>query len=380
MMLQFPDLVKMKTKKMVFEDVYAARDSATLEQLKEVSSKRRVIEESINESSFVTEAIAREMYGGFTSPLQQDLHKLEEYLPLLENLIFHADLVSSNWKMFQWTSDLKIRWASSLSSSSFFNLRGPRFFQIDSLRFELGMTLFLYGAILRERALEVLPTDLVQSATLFREAAGVYHHLAHEVLPMLEPALPAERPPEAISSVSTVMSLICMAEAQAVTIRKAEEKRTTVGLLAKLHYGVTQLLDEAYDILYKETRECKDISSRFAEFIFSCNALHELRSQKFLADDLKNAGQVGVAVGVLRLALSNITKKMPGEESWKSVFRKEIDDVSEMLRKFEHENEFVWHEKIPHGDELPLPQEASWCSQVFSVWRLMGGIFYTRFS
>lgn len=56
---------------MVFEDVYAARDSATLEQLKEVSSKRRVIEESINESSFVTEAIAREMYGGFTSPLQQ---------------------------------------------------------------------------------------------------------------------------------------------------------------------------------------------------------------------------------------------------------------------------------------------------------------------
>lgn len=54
----------------------------------------------------------------------------------------------------------------------------------------------------------------MQSATLFREAAGVYHHLAHEVLPMLEPALPAERPPEAISSVSTAMSLICMAEAQ----------------------------------------------------------------------------------------------------------------------------------------------------------------------
>ena len=45
---------------------------------------------------------------------------------------------------------------------------------------------------------------------------------------------------------------------------KAEEKGTTVGLLAKLHYGVTQLLDEAYDMLYKETRECKDISSRFA--------------------------------------------------------------------------------------------------------------------
>jgi hypothetical protein len=56
--------------------------------------------------------------------------------------------------------------------------------------------------------------DLVQSATFFREAAGVYHHLANEVLPSLLPALPADRPLEAISSVSTVMSLICLAESQ----------------------------------------------------------------------------------------------------------------------------------------------------------------------
>jgi hypothetical protein len=54
----------------------------------------------------------------------------------------------------------------------------------------------------------------VQSATFFREAAGVYRHLANEVLPSLCPALPADRPLEAISSVSTAMSLICLAEAQ----------------------------------------------------------------------------------------------------------------------------------------------------------------------
>lgn len=55
----------------VFEEVYAARDSATLEQMKELSSKRRVIDESINESSSITDAIAREMSGGLTSRLQQ---------------------------------------------------------------------------------------------------------------------------------------------------------------------------------------------------------------------------------------------------------------------------------------------------------------------
>ncbi|KAK9276233.1 hypothetical protein L1049_005764 [Liquidambar formosana] len=258
--------------------------------------------------------------------------------------------------MVQWTSDLKIRWTSNLSSSSFFDIISPRLFQIDCLRFELGMTLFLYGAILRERALEVLPADLVQSATLFRKAAGVYHYLAHEVLPSLQPALAAEKPPESIPSVSTVMSLICLAEAQAVTIKKAEEKGNTGGLLAKLHYGVTQLLDEATSVLYSATGGCKDISLRFVDFISSCKALYELRSQKYLAEGLKIAGQVGIAVGVLQQALINAKKKMPGEESWRLVFRQEIDSVSDMLRKFEHENEFVWHEKIASGDELPLPE------------------------
>ena len=47
--------------------MFSARDSATLEQLKELSSRRRVIEESINQSSSITEAIAREMSGGLTA-------------------------------------------------------------------------------------------------------------------------------------------------------------------------------------------------------------------------------------------------------------------------------------------------------------------------
>lgn len=58
-------------RQIVFEDAYGASDSCTLEQLKELSSKRRLIEESINESSSITEAIAREMSGGLTSHSQQ---------------------------------------------------------------------------------------------------------------------------------------------------------------------------------------------------------------------------------------------------------------------------------------------------------------------
>ncbi|KAG5532499.1 hypothetical protein RHGRI_026950 [Rhododendron griersonianum] len=354
-MLQFSDPTKLKTQKIAFEDIYPTRDSGTLEQLKELSSKRRAIEESINESRFITEAIAREISGGLTSHVEQDLHKLEQYLPLLENLVYHVSLVSDNPRMVRWTSELKIRWSSALSLSSFFFLTGPKYFRIDSLQFELGMALFLYGAMIREWASEVLSVDLVQSATLFRKAAGVYHYLALEVLPPLLSSSAPERQPEATSSVSSVMSLICLAEAQAVTIRKAEEKGNT-GLLAKLHFGVSQLLDEAHFILHSTTKECKDISGRFVDFVSSSKALHKLRSYKYLADSIKVSGQIGVTIGILRHALTNGQKKMPGEESWRSVFKREIDEVSALLRKYEHENDFVWHEKVPLHDELPIPE------------------------
>ncbi|KAJ4961297.1 hypothetical protein NE237_021207 [Protea cynaroides] len=354
MMLQFRDPSRLKTKRVVFEEIFIARDSGTLEQLKELSSRRRAIEESINESSFMTEVIAREMAGGLTSRYEQDLQKLEKYLPLLENLMIHVQSVNNNQIIVRWMSNLKIRWSSILSTSSIFNLMGPKFYNIDSLHFELGMNLFLYGAILRERALEVLTEDLVQSATLYRKAAGVYHYLANELLPSLQPPSIQERPPECTSSVCSIMSLICIAEAQAVTIRKAEEKGTAQGLLAKLHYGITELLDEASGVLHLALKDCKDISARILEFISSCRALHELRSQKHLANDLKGASQLGVAIGVLHHGLANAKAKMPREESWCLVFRQEMDAVCSLLRKLEHENEFVWRSKIAIGDELPL--------------------------
>lgn len=88
--------------------------------------------------------------------VHQDLLKLELYLPLLENLVFQVDSSSIRSQINHWTPQLKISWSSALSPSNLRNLFGCKFFRIDDLRFELGMSLFLYGAILRERAQEVL--------------------------------------------------------------------------------------------------------------------------------------------------------------------------------------------------------------------------------
>ncbi|KAL3830983.1 hypothetical protein ACJIZ3_019785 [Penstemon smallii] len=220
--------------------------------------------------------------------------------------------------------------------------------------FELAMTLFLYGAMLRERALEVLSSDLVQSATCFRRAAGVYNYLAQKVLTNLNRS--QEKQPEAMCRVSSIMSLVCLADAQAVTARKAEEDGKTSGLLAKLHYGITEFLIEAIDILQVVNKECKDISPRLLDFILSCKIIHELKSYKYLVRGLNNDGKIGVAIGVLRRTLANSKKVVPKEESWRLVFKQVFNDMTVLLQKHEHENEFVWREKVPRNEELPLPQ------------------------
>ena len=75
------------------------------------------------------------------------------------------------------------------------------------------MALFVYGALLRERGLEMLCSDFVESTTPFRKAAGVYEYLSQDVLPPLEPKLPPERPPEATPLMASIMRLVCLAEA-----------------------------------------------------------------------------------------------------------------------------------------------------------------------
>lgn len=69
----------------------AASDSGTLEQLKELSSKRKAIEDSINASTFITEAIAREMSGGLTSRCEQ---VMEYILSILKKLCISQLCVS----------------------------------------------------------------------------------------------------------------------------------------------------------------------------------------------------------------------------------------------------------------------------------------------
>ncbi|KAL3654379.1 hypothetical protein CASFOL_004060 [Castilleja foliolosa] len=355
MMICYTGLTKLKTKPFVYQNVLLARDSGTLEQLKELSSKRKAIEDSINDNSSVTEAVAREMSGGLTSRCEQDILKLEQYLPLLENLVHNIDIRFKNHQQIvSWISHLKIRWTSVLASSSIFHLKGPKFHQVNDIHFELGMTLFLYGAMLRDRAFEVLSSDLVLSATLFRKAGGVYDYLAKEVPIFI--TRDDDKIPETVPNVSLIMSLVCLADAQAVTARKSEENGNSGSLLAKLHYGITEFLSEAIEMYHAIIKDKTEISSRLLDYMMSCKSLHELKCYKHFAESLKNEGKFGFAIGVLSRELLKAKKNGAKDEKWRLVLRQVMDECNVVLKKYEHENEFVWHEKVPGKYDLPLAQ------------------------
>jgi hypothetical protein len=58
---------------------------------------------------------------------------------------------------------------------------------------------------------------------------------------------------------------------QAVTVRRAEEKATSGGLLAKLHYGVVQFLEEAATLLRAHIGDWNDVSDKLRVQILSYN-------------------------------------------------------------------------------------------------------------
>lgn len=93
------------------------------------------------------------------------------------------------------------------------------------------------------------------------------------------------------------------------------------------------------------------------EFLQCCKTLHELMSYKYHVQGLRSDSKIGVGIGILGWALAKAKKSVPKEEPWRSVYHQVVDELNVLLQKYEHENDFVWHEKIPYDDdELPLPR------------------------
>jgi hypothetical protein len=122
-------------------------------------------------------------------------------------------------------------------------------------------------------------------ATLLRQAAGLYKHAAENILPELKDGLKGERPNELLASMAHTMRLICLAEAQAATARRAEEKGTAHPLLCKLHMGVYDLYKAADKMLGDHVSDFNFIGKKLQAYILLGITVHRSRAYRAAAEE-----------------------------------------------------------------------------------------------
>ena len=196
-------------------------------------------------------------------------------------------------------------------------------------------------------------------ATTLRVAAGLYKHCAERVLPSLHDDLPGERPNELLASMADVMRLVCLAEAQAATARRAEERGTALRLVAKLHLGAWELFTGADKRLNDRVGDFNRISRKLQAYVLLGICTHRARAYRCAAEEAMAETDVGEAIALCDAGMKHLERcATAATESprWKDAWDEESTAMENLRRKFVTENEVVFFEKVPERPKGNLPE------------------------
>lgn len=195
-------------------------------------------------------------------------------------------------------------------------------------------------------------------ATTLREAAGLYKHAAEKVLPELKGSLAGERPNELLASMATTMRLVCLAEAQAATARRAEEKGTAPSLLCKLHVGAYDLFKSAEDTIGGHVSDFNFIAKKLQAYVLLGICVHRARAHRAAAEEAAAGGDIGEAIACCDAAKKHLAKCQvaAGEvAAWQRAVAEEGEALAEVRANYVRENEVVYFEKVPEKPARKLP-------------------------
>lgn len=196
-------------------------------------------------------------------------------------------------------------------------------------------------------------------ATRLRVAAGMYKHCAETVLPPLKASLPGERPNELLASMAETMRLVCLAEAQAATARRAEERGAANGLLVKLHLGAHDLYARADKCLNDHVSDFNRISRKLQACILLGICTHRARAYRCAAEEAFAASDVGEAVALCDAGAAHLRRgaAAAGEsERWRLAMEEETEALASARGVYAKENEVVYFEKVPEKPAWRVPE------------------------
>lgn len=326
-----------KTQVAKFEEIFKQADQNTKEIFKRISSVRDELKR------------ANDIETSYYASIQA----AENYLPHLFGLMLSSETLPpefSKWLQLLWTTPLTIRYSLS-----------P--FVYSSLHWEIVMVLFTYAISLRNLASDTMAavTDLSEfdeksktATNLLTKAAGILTHIHERELAQWK-IKPDTYLAEAKDEIYLVLSTICLCETQELTIKKGIMKGTSTALLSKLCMDVSQKYEYCASMLKEKSSEILPPLINYIEFNI---ALWKAEAYRLVGSENSSQGHYGSAVAYLQLAVDSfIDRKDPTLELFLVQYNTEKKQIQFLLEKYRKENDDIYYEKVPKGNELP-PIEA----------------------
>ena len=152
---------------------------------------------------------------------------------------------------------------------------------------------------------------------------------------------------------------MCLAEAQAATARRAEEKGTAHALLCKLHVGAHDLYKAADKMLGDHVSDFNFIGKKLQAYVLLGITVHRARAHRAAAEEAAAANDIGEAIASCDSAAKHLARSVgaAGEtEAWRAAAGEEAEALAAIRAKFVRENEVVFFEKVPEKPAKNLPE------------------------
>jgi len=293
--------------------------------------------------------------------------------------------------------------------------RAARFIALRGAAKEQAMALFLYGSLLRQlghqalddalqREREPTPAEageaggaggagasggrsapsppppppppagpLAEAAHHLRRAAGVFRRLADRTLPAILLALGTrDRPLEITPPAAEAMALVCLAEAQALTAFRAEERGSPPALLSSLHAGARSLYARASRALPPAhasgggggggggASEHARPGERLTRFLALGQAVSSARALRAAALDLASRFEAGTAERCCDEAARELAGAASGaaggDPAWRLLVQEEAGRLEAAAAPIRKDRLYVTVQAVPRDLPRGLPE------------------------
>jgi hypothetical protein len=296
-------------------------------------------------------------------PSQALITAIENYIPHLFGLIVSVD----GQPHIRLNDPLSFSWTSSLTNHR------KSFFTDYTFRYETVMTLMTYGYSLCNRAWSINSTtteatfeeNSKQTAHFLRLAAGVFDYVHAVELPRWL-NMPADRPLEAIAPITGALSMMCLAGAEELAVKKAVIKNnTSKQLTSKLSADVWKKYENAvFQLNAMPGDSKKNVNPTWRQFLAACESLQKANTLKFSGQIAEEAKKIGLACSFLELGVKGLRDVVAPNINaplgpWKESIDHQKADVEHFHRLYTKENNMIAFEKLVDEHLLEFPEPKS---------------------